>query len=40
VIPNKVDSAIIRLHSQRVMDMQFHPTNDNILISGDKVMIL
>jgi DNA damage-binding protein 2 len=39
-IPNKVDSAIIRLHSRRVTDMEFHPTNDNILISGDKVMIL
>lgn len=37
-IPNKVDSAIIRLHSRRVTDMEFHPTNDNILISGDKVM--
>lgn len=35
-IPNKVDSAIIRLHSRRVTYLEFHPTKDNILISGDK----
>jgi hypothetical protein len=32
-----VDSAIIRLHSRRVTHLEFHPTKDNIIISGDKV---
>lgn len=36
VIPNRVDSAIIKLHSRRVTYLEFHPTKDNILISGDK----
>ncbi|CAM6030736.1 unnamed protein product [Sphagnum balticum] len=36
VIPNGVDSAVIRLHSRRVTYLEFHPTKDNLLISGDK----
>ncbi|MCO5570673.1 hypothetical protein L7F22_024400 [Adiantum nelumboides] len=36
VIPNRVDCAIIKLHSRRVTYLEFHPTKDNILISGDK----
>ncbi|KAJ7526860.1 hypothetical protein O6H91_16G025800 [Diphasiastrum complanatum] len=36
VIPNRVDCAIIKLHSRRVTSLEFHPTKDNILISGDK----
>ncbi|KAH7283731.1 hypothetical protein KP509_34G021200 [Ceratopteris richardii] len=36
VIPNRVDCAIIKLHSRRVTHLEFHPTKDNILISGDK----
>eukprot|EP00249_Psilotum_nudum_P011683 c23318_g1_i1 orf=119-1795(+) len=36
VIPNCVDCAIIKLHSRRVTYIEFHPTKDNLLISGDK----
>ncbi|KAI5064101.1 hypothetical protein GOP47_0020771 [Adiantum capillus-veneris] len=36
VVPNRVDCAIIKLHSRRVTNLEFHPTKDNILISGDK----
>ncbi|KAG6401387.1 hypothetical protein SASPL_138243 [Salvia splendens] len=36
VIPNKVDCAVIRYHSRRVTCLEFHPTKNNILISGDK----
>jgi DNA damage-binding protein 2 len=39
VIPNGVDSVVIRLHSRRVTYLEFHPTKDNLLISGDKVWI-
>lgn len=37
-IPDRVDAAIIRLHSRRVTNMEFHPSRDNIVISGDKVI--
>ncbi|ERN09788.1 protein DAMAGED DNA-BINDING 2 [Amborella trichopoda] len=36
VIPDQVDCAIIRLHSRRVTSLEFHPTNNSILLSGDK----
>ena len=39
VIPNRVDCAIIKLHSRRVTYLEFHPNKDNILISGDKVSL-
>ncbi|GLJ21497.1 hypothetical protein SUGI_0397090 [Cryptomeria japonica] len=35
VIPTQVDCAI-KLHSRRVTCLEFHPTKNNILISGDK----
>ncbi|KAL3649149.1 DNA damage-binding protein 2 [Castilleja foliolosa] len=36
VIPNKVHCAVIRYHSRRITCLEFHPTRNNILISGDK----
>ncbi|KAL8258775.1 hypothetical protein R6Q59_026728 [Mikania micrantha] len=36
VIPDKVTCAVIRYHSRRVTCLEFHPTNNNILLSGDK----
>lgn len=36
VIPNKVNCAVIRYHSRRITCLEFHPTKNNILISGDK----
>eukprot|EP00252_Welwitschia_mirabilis_P015135 TRINITY_DN3331_c0_g1_i1.p1 TRINITY_DN3331_c0_g1~~TRINITY_DN3331_c0_g1_i1.p1 ORF type:complete len:442 (+),score=81.33 TRINITY_DN3331_c0_g1_i1:614-1939(+) len=36
VIPNTVDCAIVKLHTRRVTNLEFHPTNNNLLISGDK----
>ncbi|GBG61546.1 hypothetical protein CBR_g22343 [Chara braunii] len=36
VIPNEVQAAIVKLHSRRVTTMEFHPTRQNILLSGDK----
>lgn len=36
VIPDQVHSAVIRYHSRRVTCLEFHPTNNNILLSGDK----
>ncbi|KAF8394928.1 hypothetical protein HHK36_018867 [Tetracentron sinense] len=36
VIPDQVDCAVIRYHSRRVTCLEFHPTNNNILLSGDK----
>ncbi|KAL7124759.1 hypothetical protein ABFS83_14G070600 [Erythranthe nasuta] len=36
VIPNEVNCAVIRYHSRRVTCLEFHPTSNNILISGDK----
>lgn len=36
-IPNyQVDAAVLKLHSRRCTCLQFHPTNDNLVISGDK----
>ncbi|GLT81707.1 hypothetical protein SLE2022_001430 [Rubroshorea leprosula] len=36
VIPDQVHCAAIRYHSRRVTCLEFHPTNNNILLSGDK----
>ncbi|KMT19205.1 hypothetical protein BVRB_1g015970 [Beta vulgaris subsp. vulgaris] len=36
LIPNQVTRAVIRYHSRRVTCLEFHPTNNNILLSGDK----
>ncbi|KAK9279526.1 hypothetical protein L1049_013205 [Liquidambar formosana] len=36
VIPDQVDCAVIRYHSRRVTCLEFHPTSNNVLISGDK----
>ncbi|KAK4764576.1 hypothetical protein SAY86_025666 [Trapa natans] len=36
VIPNEVKCAVTRYHSRRVTCLEFHPTNNNILLSGDK----
>jgi DNA damage-binding protein 2 len=31
-----VESAILKLHARRVCCLEFHPTNDDIVVSGDK----
>ncbi|KAJ4834688.1 DNA damage-binding protein 2 [Turnera subulata] len=36
VIPDQVCCAAIRYHSRRVTSLEFHPTKNNILLSGDK----
>lgn len=36
VVPDQVNCAVIRYHSRRVTCLEFHPTNNNILLSGDK----
>ncbi|CAI9106960.1 OLC1v1006212C1 [Oldenlandia corymbosa var. corymbosa] len=36
IIPDQVSCAVIRYHSRRVTCLEFHPTNNNILLSGDK----
>ncbi|XP_010262841.1 PREDICTED: protein DAMAGED DNA-BINDING 2 [Nelumbo nucifera] len=36
VIPDQLDCAVIRYHSRRITCLEFHPTNNNILLSGDK----
>ncbi|XP_052187831.1 protein DAMAGED DNA-BINDING 2 [Diospyros lotus] len=36
LIPDQVNCAVIRYHSRRVTCLEFHPTNNNILLSGDK----
>ncbi|XP_024975547.1 protein DAMAGED DNA-BINDING 2 [Cynara cardunculus var. scolymus] len=36
VIPDEVKCAVIRYHSRRITCLEFHPTNNNILLSGDK----
>nr|GMD64370.1 protein DAMAGED DNA-BINDING 2 [Ipomoea batatas] len=36
VIPDQVHCAVVRYHSRRVTCLEFHPTNSNILLSGDK----
>ncbi|KAH9330599.1 hypothetical protein KI387_002707, partial [Taxus chinensis] len=36
VIPNQMDCAIKKFHSRRITCLEFHPTKNNILVSGDK----
>lgn len=36
VIPDQVNCAVIRYHSRRITCLEFHPTNNNLLLSGDK----
>ncbi|XP_074571002.1 DNA damage-binding protein 2 [Curcuma longa] len=36
VIPDQVDCVLIRFHSRRITCLEFHPTRNNILLSGDK----
>lgn len=36
LIPDQVTCGVIRYHSRRVTCLEFHPTNNNILLSGDK----
>ncbi|KAK7300953.1 hypothetical protein RJT34_11806 [Clitoria ternatea] len=36
MIPDQVHCAVIRYHSRRVTCLEFHPTKNNILLSGDK----
>ncbi|CAJ1970632.1 unnamed protein product [Sphenostylis stenocarpa] len=36
VIPDQVNCAVVRYHSRRVTCLEFHPTKNNILLSGDK----
>ena len=40
VIPDQVFCAVIRYHSRRVTCLEFHPTKNNILLSGDKVRLM
>lgn len=40
VIPDQVCCAVIRYHSRRVTCLEFHPTKNNILLSGDKVRLM
>ncbi|KAK9845886.1 hypothetical protein WJX81_005132 [Elliptochloris bilobata] len=32
----QVDAAVLRLHSRRCTCLEFHPTKDNLVLSGDK----
>ncbi|KAM4083020.1 hypothetical protein ACB094_08G025200 [Castanea mollissima] len=36
VIPDEVTCAVIRYHSRRITCLEFHPTSNNVLLSGDK----
>ncbi|KAL6967666.1 DNA damage-binding protein 2 [Sarracenia purpurea var. burkii] len=36
VIPDQLNCGVVRYHSRRVTCLEFHPTNNNILLSGDK----
>lgn len=36
VVPDQVECAVIRYHSRRVTSLEFHPSSNNILLSGDK----
>lgn len=40
VIPNQLECGNIRFHSRRITCLEFHPTNDNVILSGDKVHML
>ncbi|GIL75418.1 hypothetical protein Vretifemale_5211, partial [Volvox reticuliferus] len=34
--PYQVEAAILKIHSRRCCALEFHPTNDSIVVSGDK----
>ncbi|MQM07317.1 hypothetical protein Taro_040157 [Colocasia esculenta] len=36
VIPDQVDCGVVRFHSRRVTCLEFHPTKNSVLLSGDK----
>ncbi|KAH0458059.1 hypothetical protein IEQ34_013374 [Dendrobium chrysotoxum] len=36
VIPDKLDRGVVKLHSRRVTSLEFHPTMNSVLLSGDK----
>lgn len=36
VIPNQLHSGLIRFHSRRITSLEFHPTQNNVILSGDK----
>ncbi|KAK1264912.1 Protein DAMAGED DNA-BINDING 2 [Acorus gramineus] len=36
VVPDQVDCAIIKFHSRRITCLEFHPTKNNVVLSGDK----
>lgn len=40
VIPDRVSCAVIRYHSRRVTCLEFHPTKNDVLLSGDKVYLI
>ncbi|KMZ60778.1 putative DNA damage-binding protein [Zostera marina] len=35
-IPNQVDRVLIRFHSRRITCLEFHPSKNGVLLSGDK----
>ncbi|KAF3333661.1 protein DAMAGED DNA-BINDING 2 [Carex littledalei] len=36
VIPNQLECGNVRFHARRITCLEFHPTNDNVILSGDK----
>ncbi|KAJ4782465.1 DNA damage-binding protein 2 [Rhynchospora pubera] len=36
VIPNQLECGNVRFHIRRITCLEFHPTNDNVILSGDK----
>lgn len=32
----QIDAAVLKLHARRCTCLQFHPSSDNLVISGDK----
>lgn len=36
-IPNQLECGNVRFHARRITCLEFHPTNDNVILSGDKV---
>ncbi len=32
----QVDAAVLKLHSRRCTSLEFHPSKDNLVLSGDK----
>jgi DNA damage-binding protein 2 len=38
LIPNQLECGNIKFHQRRVTCLEFHPTKNNVLLSGDKVL--